>query len=542
MDILNNLDLFSVGVAISGTGILGFVVYFNNKESITNRSFLYFSIATILWGIVNYSSYQFSNEVVVLWLVRFTMFFAVFQAFFLYRLFHVFPNKQVKFREIHIHALIPIVIITAFVTITPYLFQDVAVSTISGGVPQVNKGPGIILFAIVSVGLVFRGLYLFIRRTLAANLTERKSFFLILFGTILMFGLIIAFNFILPAFFNRPEFVPLGAVFIIPFVAFTSYAILKHKLFDIKVVATATLVFVLSVVIFLEIIFSDTFVDILMESSVFALVLIFGIFLIKSVRKEVALREKIQELAKSLEKANTRLKELDRLKSEFVSFATHQIRAPLTAIKGYVSLIQEGSYGPVSEEVKGAIDKINQSSHSLVLVVEDYLNISRIEMGKMKYNFAIMDFGKLISEVAKELEPNFKKAGLELFVEIPDGEYKASIDEGKMRQVIVNIIDNAIKYTKKGSIKITLARNEKKNKLLLTVSDTGVGIGKDTMPKLFSKFIRAKNASEVNIHGTGLGLYIARQMAQAHRGGRLWAESEGEGKGSRFYVELDAEK
>jgi len=142
---------------------------------------------------------------------------------------------------------------------------------------------------------------------------------------------------------------------------------------------------------FLEVVFSEDFTQILFRSSVFILVLVFSIFLLKSVRKEVALREKVEVLAKSLEKANIRLKELDKLKSEFVSFATHQIRAPLTAIKGYTSLIQEGSYGDVSQEVKGAVDKISQASHSLVLVVEDYLNISRIEMGRMKYNFAITD-------------------------------------------------------------------------------------------------------------------------------------------------------
>lgn len=541
MDILNNLDLLSVGVAIAGIGILGFVVYFNNKESITNRSFFYFSIATILWGIVNYLSYQFSNETVVLWLLRFIMFFAVFQAFFLYRLFHVFPEKEFEFSERHTKTLIPIVVITAIVTLTPYVFSNVVGGTAVGEVALVEKGPGIILFAIVSVGLVFRGLYLFIRKTLAANSLERKSFFLILFGTILMFGLIIGFNFVLPAFFNKPEYIPLGAVFIIPFVVFASYAILKYKLFDIKIVATAILVFVLSVVVLIEIIFADTFVDILLESSIFVLVLIFGIMLLKSVRKEVALREKIEKLAKNLEKANTHLKELDKLKSEFVSFATHQIRAPLTAIKGYISLIQEGSYGPVSDDVKGAVDKIYQASNSLVLVVEDYLNISRIEMGKMKYNFEVKDFGKLVSEIVKELEPNVKKAGLELSVNIDASkEYKTNIDESKMRQVIVNLIDNAIKYTKKGSITISLSKDEKRKKLLLKISDTGIGISKETMPILFSKFIRAKKANEVNIHGTGLGLYIAREMTQAHKGGKLWAESEGEGKGSRFYVEVDA--
>jgi signal transduction histidine kinase len=540
MDILNNLDLFSVGVAVAGIGILGFVVYFNDKESVTNRSFLYFSIVTILWGTINYFAYKITNPDIALWLLRIVLFFAVWQAYYIFKLFYVFPEKKVIFSDNYKWILLPLVSIASIITLTSLVLEKVKELSQLGRIIKIDNGPAIALFGIVSITLVIGALYVLIRKIIKAKEEEKWQFKIILAGALATFSLIITFNFIFPAFFDNSKFISLGAVFIFPFVLFTSYAILKHKLFDIKVVATATLAFVLSVVTFLEIIFSDGFSQIMFRSGVFILVLVFSIFLLKSVRKEVALREKIEELAKSLEKANIRLKELDRLKSEFVSFATHQIRAPLTAIKGYTSLIQEGSYGEVSQEVKGAVDKIHQASHSLVLVVEDYLNISRIEMGRMKYNFVELDFGKLVHEISEELTPNVKKAGLELSVDIDESkEYKAKIDEGKMRQVIVNLIDNAIKYTKKGSIKVSLIRDDEKKKLLLKVSDTGVGISKETMPTLFSKFIRAKNANEVNIHGTGLGLYIAREMAQAHKGGKLWAESEGEGRGSQFYVEID---
>jgi signal transduction histidine kinase len=542
MDILSNLDLLSVGVAVAGIGILGFVVYFNDKNSITNKTFLLFALITIIWSVANYSYYQVESVILAFWLIKFVIFLGVWHAFTFFQLARVFPKERFEFSDNYKWILLPIVAITSIINLTPLVFKQAVRVSESGGIAEIENGPAIALFGIVITTLIITGIVVLIRKTIKASGIEKVQFLFVSLGTFLTFVLIVTFNFILPTFFNNSKFIPLGAVFIIPFVAFTSYAILKHKLFDIKVVATAVLVFVLSIVIFIEIVLEDTLAGVVMESSVFILVLIFGIMLLKGVRKEVALREKVEVLAKSLEKANVRLKELDKLKSEFVSFATHQIRAPLTAIKGYTSLIQEGSYGPVSNEVKGAIDKISQSSHSLVLVVEDYLNISRIEMGRMKYNFAIMDFGKLINEVVKELEPNVTKAGLELSVDIPDGEYKANIDEGKMRQVVVNLIDNAIKYTKKGSIKVSLTKDEKKKKLLLTISDTGIGISKETMSKLFSKFIRAKNANKVNIQGIGLGLYIARQMAQAHKGGKLWAESDGESMGSQFFVEIDEVK
>lgn len=541
MNILNNLDLFSVGMVIAAIGILGFVLYFNNTKSITNRTFLYLSITIIFWSIFNYLVDQISLPNLTLWILRLVMFFAVWFAFYLFKLAYVFPKEKYIFSNNYRWILVPIVIIISITTLTPLVFKEIIKISLDGKVEQVTNGFGIFTFASLVVFLLISSVFIFVKKTFSFTGQEKKQSRFVLIGFTITFFLLIIFNFIFPAFFDNSNYIKFGALFIFPFIAFTSYAILKHKLFDVKIIATATLAFALSIVTFFEIIFSEGFSQILFRSSVFILVLIFSVFLLKSVSKEVAQREQIQRLADNLEKANVRLKELDRLKSEFVSFATHQIRAPLTAIKGYTSLIIEGSYGKISKEVKGAIDKIYQSSQSLVLVVEDYLNISRIEMGNMKYDFAIKDFDKLLRQIAEELMPNIKKTGLDFFLNIDESkEYKSNIDEGKIKQVIINLIDNAIKYTKEGSITVSLSKNEERKKLLVTVSDTGIGISKETMPKLFSKFIRAKNSHEVNIHGTGLGLYIAKQMTEAHKSGKLWVESEGEGKGSKFFVELDA--
>lgn len=344
------------------------------------------------------------------------------------------------------------------------------------------------------------------------------------------------------------SFLPVFGIDFYPYFNFTipiytavmSYAILKLHFLNVKVIVAELLTFGVWIATSIQFFLVDTLQYKIIQGLLLIFVIVFGIFLIKSVKKEVAQREQIEELAKNLGKANTRLRELDKLKSEFVSFATHQIRAPLTAIKGYTSMILEGSYGEVSDKVKEAVDKIYKSSQSLVLVVEDYLNISRIEMGRMKYDMSEFDVGKLVDEIAAELKPNVKKAGLELSITKEEGgKYNIKADVGKIRQVIVNLIDNSIKYTQKGFIKISLTK--KPEKILIAVSDSGVGISKEVMPKLFKKFTRARNADDVNIHGTGLGLYVAKQMVEAHKG-RIWAESEGEGKGSTFYVVLNAEK
>jgi signal transduction histidine kinase len=246
----------------------------------------------------------------------------------------------------------------------------------------------------------------------------------------------------------------------------------------------------------------------ILESGLFIITVVFGIFLIKSVIREVNQREKIEKLAVDLKKANTRLLELDKQKSEFVSFASHQLRAPLTAMKGYASLLIEGEFGEIKDEVKGAIKTILDSSKTLTNIVDDYLNVSRIELGTMKYSFEIIDYKKMVQTVVDELKPSIQKSKLTFNLKFnPDNENEKFIinaDRDKLKQVITNLIDNSIKYTPSGSIDVSVVKNIKEKKIIFSVKDTGVGISTDAMPRLFSKFVRLDSGNKQNIYGTGL--------------------------------------
>jgi signal transduction histidine kinase len=188
--------------------------------------------------------------------------------------------------------------------------------------------------------------------------------------------------------------------------------------------------------------------------------------------------------------------------------------------------------------VKDAISKIYASTNDLVVLVGDYLDVSRIEQGRMQYDFSTFDLRELAGTVVTELRPNIEKAKLQLdFDYDQSGEFRVNADQGKIKQVVSNLIDNSVKYTPKGSIHIWISHNAPK-KVLLSISDTGVGIHPDVLPRLFEKFTRAPDASKTNIMGTGLGLYVAKKMVEAHHG-RIWAESAGPGKGSSFFIELD---
>ena len=228
------------------------------------------------------------------------------------------------------------------------------------------------------------------------------------------------------------------------------------------------------------------------------------------------------------------LAELDRLKSEFLSVATHQLRAPITAIRGYAANITEGTYGPVPPYLVDPLMVIQESSRLMTNSIEDYLNISRIEQGRLKYEISNFDIADLASKILDDFQIIAKKKGITLSF-IGSGPLTVSADAGKTKQIITNLTDNAIKYTEAGSV--TLSTEKRLGAIRGTVKDTGMGIPAEEVKTLFSKFTRARDASKVNPTGTGLGLYVAKQLTEG-MGGKIWTESSGRNQGSTFIVEF----
>lgn len=349
-------------------------------------------------------------------------------------------------------------------------------------------------------------------------------------------------SFFYPVIFRSFEFTILDNFSFSFFLIAIVYSILKANLFDIKVVATELFAFLLWFFIFVRTILAGNTQDFVINGILLLLTVTISIFLIRSVVREVEDREKIQKLAEDLERANEQLKILDQQKSEFVSIASHQLRSPLTAIRGYTSMLMEGSYGDIPEKAMEAIDRVSQSSQHLVALVEDLLNISRIESGKMSYNFVSVDLEKMTEDIIGALLPNAQKSKLDLTFETDkDGPYLISADNEKIRQVILNLIDNSIKYTPSGFIKVRLSKDKASNKISLRVEDSGVGVSPELMDRLFEKFSRGDDKNKLHVNGTGLGLYVAKEIIKAHKGD-IWVESPGEGKGSTFFVEFMTEE
>lgn len=325
------------------------------------------------------------------------------------------------------------------------------------------------------------------------------------------------------------------------------YHIIKYNFWNMKLVATELFTTLIVLTLAVEIFLTNSILDFTVKVAITLLVIFSSIFLIRSVRNEVEAKEEVEKLLKDLAFANDELQTLDKRKSEFLSIASHHLRDPLTAIKGYASMLLEGSFGgQLSDGVKDAMQKIFESSKRLVTIIEDFLNITQIEQGEMAYNFTTIDFKKLVGEVIEELSPSASRSGLWLHF-LADGVSgegaTVQADTGKVRQMVSNLVDNSIKYTPKGGVRVLLAHTEHggKSYLQLSITDTGIGMDANTQEKIFNKFSRAEGVSKLYTDGSGLGLYVAKEILKKHNG-RIWAESQGLGKGSTFFIELPMEK
>ena len=238
---------------------------------------------------------------------------------------------------------------------------------------------------IIYVALAFY--YLLKRLFSVREKVEKTQLRIIIGGTFIPYMLGMYFNLFLPWAGNY-RLIWAGPIFSIMMVGSIGYAVTRHHLFNIKVIATELFIFALWIFTLVRIVLPAGSGGLVADIIFLTATITLGILVIRGVLKEVSAREKIQVLAEELAVANLRLKELDRQKSEFVSIASHQLRSPLTAIKGYSSMLLEGSFGHMNGKAREAVDRIFQSSNKLVVIIEDFLNITRIELGRMKYEMS----------------------------------------------------------------------------------------------------------------------------------------------------------
>lgn len=339
-----------------------------------------------------------------------------------------------------------------------------------------------------------------------------------------------------------PAFLPAYGIDIFPFsylsgaifAIITAYAITQHGFLS-QVMATDILVVLILGYLFIPIMVPEFQIGIFGKLSFLILITFFGFLLTKSVRQEIFYSEEMK-------KAYDSLKKLDKAKSEFVSIASHQLRTPLTAIKGYISMILEGGYGRLASKTEQPLKKIYQANERLIKLVNDLLNLSRIESGRIELLKEKISIEVLINNAIDILKLGVENKKLYLKFKKPEKPLpELIVDKEKIGQAIINIVDNAIRYTESGGITIKVSEEKEKETndkiIIIEVKDTGLGMEKKDIKDLFESFSRGQAGTKHWTEGAGLGLYIAKKFVEMH-GGRIWAESPGPDKGSTFSIEL----
>jgi len=508
------------------------------KYSKLSISFFAFTFGFSLWLIGNLIDWVSPNYNIVYftwsWLDFINIVFFVFGAYF----FGILARGKISNLE---KAILFSICIPAFIiTLTGNSLLE-----LNQTVCEAVENDGLTLYKLVAEAIIIALiLFSFFSSWVNSDKKKRIRILIVLLAMFAFFAVFSSTEYI--ATVTNIYEINLYGLFVLPlFLIVMVFAITNLGLFQFRLLGTQILAYALIIMAGSQFLFIEGSADKALSIVTLLISIFFAILLLQNAKKEAEVRLKVEKLAVELQIANVRLKELDKQKSEFVSFATHQLRSPLTSILGNSSLILEGDLGPVSDPVRDVVKTILESTKTQINVVEDYLNISRIELGTMKYNFVEMDFKDFLKQIIDEQKPNIEAKGLTYTLTLDENEtYKIKADPDKFKQVVMNTVDNSIKYTKQGSIAISLEKDTKKSTgsggsgvVRLKIIDTGVGIAPGVLPKLFQKFSRAGNANESNIHGTGLGLYIAKQIMDAH-GGKIWAESAGEGRGSQFYVEI----
>ena len=230
----------------------------------------------------------------------------------------------------------------------------------------------------------------------------------------------------------------------------------------------------------------------------------------------------------------TREKEIDDMKTEFISMASHELRTPLSAIKGFISMINDGDYGKIDKKLERPLHLVATSTQRLINIVNEMLDVSRIEGNRVQLNLSKYTIQDLIEEAVSNLKPLSAQKNIGLKVE-KSKSIDINADKEKVIEILNNLIGNALKFTEKGNI--TIRVRSEKEKIVVLVADTGPGIEKKDQEKLFNKFEQLKSKKAGNVSGTGLGLYISREFARK-MGGDIWIDKSTIGKGSTFAVSL----
>lgn len=731
------MDFTEIGIlfiAVLVNFVLSGFVYLRNPRSATHQLFTLLGVTMSLWSVTNYFATNAETQFAAIWLTRGVMFFATPMSVIFFLLMHTFPHSTYSLSKKTLVTWIFLTIITMAVAMSPFLFSQVEL--VPGSAPKPTPGLGMILFIPIGIGTIPLGIYYLIRKSIKARGVEKIQTQFLLLGAVIMFILIISLNFISVIVFDTSAFTKFGPLFTLPFTLLAAYAIVRHRLMDIRAAAARSLSFSILIGAFALIYgaililavpplakllninpviistagallavllasyvervlrkLTDRFLfqqqanykkalvvvgkelsgtinindvtttllkamkdtvrskktiillkeskgtsftpqatqgvrdinvsisqnhalvkhikhspgplvkdELTMEKeqetspqhiteieeveSTFNwldVAVVLPLYVNKKLTGLIALGDKlsgapymqddinflsalspqaavalknarlykeslefgqkleaeVKRATLELEVANEQLRDLDKAKSEFLSVASHQLYTPLTALRGYLSMIQEGEFGKTAPKQKPIINILEKSANRLINLIKNLLDISRIEKGRLELNLESTNIVQMTEELVKDLLPNALRKKIKFKMHAPTEQLPNIVaDKERIRQVLLNTIDNAIKYTTKGRVDVTLEKNM--DDIIISVTDTGRGMARDEIAKIFTKFTRVGGDARFRTEGSGLGLYVAKQIIREHHGD-IEVTSPGLEKGSTFAIHFPIE-
>lgn len=516
---------YSHVVAIVAAFGMGLLILINNPRDIVARLLfamtslftLWASLDVILWATNRPDIVMFSWTLQVLLepLTYTVAFYAVY--WFLCRKAPPFWVNLVVFV-----LLVPLAVLLP----TTYDLQSLTLSTCEAVEGPLAKYYTYIIHGILTLGILFLSIT---RIPKLANRREKLISFWFIFGLVI-FLLSFSSGNIISSFTDDWVISQYGLFGMPIFSALLAYSMVRFGAFNVKVIATQMLVTILAITVLSLTAIQYIATVRIIATLTFVLVCISGYMLVRSVKREVEQRQHIEKLAKELEDANEHQVNL-------IHFITHQIKGFVTKSRNIFSMALEGDFGEVNVQLKPMLQEGFDSDTKGAAMIAQILNAANIRLGKVEYRLAPLDERALIQDSFNLLKPAAEKKNIELALTLPDEPMTISGDKEQLGNVFRNLIDNSIKYTPSGNVSIALEK--KSDKILFSVKDTGVGITPEDMKVMFTEGGHGKDSVKVNVESTGYGLYIVKQIVEGHRG-RVWVESEGQGKGSKFYVELPA--
>jgi signal transduction histidine kinase len=452
---------------------------------------------------------------------------------------YIFPEG--KFSKIptvyKIMSILPIIIFVPILIFTKLWIQGINISPQG---KEVVLGPFYIFWAVFILLYFFWAFLNFFfkyKKFYQFNKTQKRQFQYLFIG--LDFPLIgcLPFNVIGPLFGNY-EFIWAGPLTIFIFFGFTTLSIFKYRLFEIKVLLTESLVGTIGLILsMLPFVMPTTFLKVV-TSFVFFLFCIFGYLLIRSTYREIERRKDMERLTKKLKEASRNVEKLSEMKSEFLKVVNHQLRTPVSIIKGMTSMLADGSVK--GKKKNDFIKKLYVSSERLTTILDDILVAQGLIGGGEFTNFSPCRIEEIVKDQINYSEPLAKNKKLKIIFKKSKKPLPVTlIDKAMMSRAIARLIDNAILYTEKGEIEISMAFKKIKTKKFIQISikDSGIGLNQEDKKSLFKLFRRGKAAVSVHPNGSGLGLFIVANFVRIHKG-VIRAESKGRNKGTTFIVTL----